>query len=96
VFRFPFGRELLKNVPLVHFKFFCSVSECEEVGIAGEIECDCPVSVCGNWFRGVFSSEFKLDFSDTFGALIIGCGRVESQKDIVKVNSFPLDKVEPL
>ena len=83
------------RMSLIYFKLFSSVGECEEVGITGEIKHDCPVSVHGNWFWGVFSFKFKFNFSDTFSVLIIGWSRVESREDIVEVNSFFLDEVEP-
>lgn len=87
---------MLKDVSLIDFKFFGSVGKCEEIGIASEVERDRPISVCGNWFRGVFSSKFKLDFSDILGTLVIGRSGVESREDIVEVDSFSLDKIEPL
>ena len=50
MFRLSLGGELLQNVSLVEFKFFCSVSECEEVCVVGKVKCNGPVSLSGEWF----------------------------------------------
>ena len=89
MFRFLLGGELLQNVSLVEFKFFCSVSKCKEVCVVGKVKSDGPVSVSGGWFWWILSSKFKLNFSDIFGMLIISWGGVETRENAVEVNDFP-------
>ena len=89
------GSELLQNIALVNLKFFGSMCKREEVGVAGEIKHDGPVPMGRDRFRNVLCPEFKLDFTDRFGALIVGGGRVEPGEYVVKVNGFTLDKIEP-
>ena len=50
VLRLSFSGKLLQNIALVNLELFGSMHKCEEIGIAGEIECDGPVPMCSNRF----------------------------------------------
>jgi len=71
------------------------MSKGEKVGISGKVECDCPVSVCGDGLGRILGAELELNLANRLGALVVGRGRIESGEDIVEVDRLSLDKVEP-
>ena len=95
MFRFTFSCELLEYVLLIQFEFFSSVGESEQIGIASKVKCDRPIPMCSNWFGHIFHSKFKFDFSDGFSALVVSGSGTEAREDIVEINDFPLNEVEP-
>ena len=90
-----FGGELLQDVALINLELFGSMSKCEKIGVTGEIECDGPISMRRDRFRSILRSEFEFDLTDGFSTLVVGGRGVEAREDVVEVNGFPLNKVEP-
>lgn len=45
-----FSGELLQNIVLVNLELLSSMSECKEIGIVSEIECDGPVPMHSDRF----------------------------------------------
>jgi hypothetical protein len=73
------------------------MSKDKEVSISGKIECNGPVSMGDNGFGCIFDSKFEFDkVSKGFCPLVVSGSGVETREDVVEVNGFTLNKIEPL
>ena len=72
VLRVPLGDEILQDVSLIQFEFFCSMSKGKEIYITGDVKSNCHLSMCGDGFGSILGSKLEFNFSNVL--VIGGCG----------------------